>query len=112
MTKRERIKDMLGYVKEHIENVQYGYDGMEDYSYIIKYKDGEIVYITGYDIPGKFCRNVSKIEYIVASDPEDSYDSNGKSWLNDFVVNDGYTDWSLEAWDGYVDQILYKDNQD
>lgn len=109
MTKRERIKDLFGYVKEHIENANEGYDGTEDFSFIIKYKNGEIVYITGYDIPNKFCRNISKIDYIVASDPEDSFDSNGKSWQKDFVVNDEYTIESLDAWNEYVNQMLYQD---
>lgn len=106
MTKRERIRDMLGYVDQHIENAKYGYD-VADNSFIIKYKCGEILYVYGYDIPDKFCRNISKIDYIVANDSDDGYDSEGKSWLKDFVTNYEYTDESVTLWNEYVNQMLY-----
>ena len=32
-------KDILGYIDEHLENIEYGYD-MCDYSFRILYKDG------------------------------------------------------------------------
>lgn len=109
MTKRERIKDMLAYVEEHIENANEGYD-VDDTSFIIKYKSGELVFITGYDIPNKFSRDVSKIDYIVANCGDDSWDSENRTWLRDFVVNGEYTNESLDAWNEYVNQMLYGDS--
>lgn len=107
MTKRERIADMVGYVRQHIENAGYGYDIADD-SFIIKYKDGTIAYIYGHDIPDKLCLNISKISYIVKNDGDDGWDSEGKSWIRDFVKNGDFTDNSfLDDWNEYVNKMLY-----
>lgn len=116
MTKRERIKDMVDCIREHIENAQSGYD-VSDCSFVIKYRDGKIVYIEEYDIPEKVCLNIVKIDYIASNSADDSWDTNGKSWFNDFVHGywdngkgfvfdpDEYPD-SIQEWDEYVGKIL------
>lgn len=114
MTKRERIKDMIGYIDEFLENLEAGYDVLDN-SFIIKYKDGTIKYISC-DDDNKFSRNISKIDYIVGRTPDNEWDTEGKSWLRDFVKFDifgkkpiGSYDLqeSLDRWTEYVESKLY-----
>ena len=106
MTKLERIKDMLGYIKNHIENCELGYD-MDDDSYIIKYKDGSIKYINGYDMDEGISLNARKIDYIVGNCASDGWDSEGKSWLRNFTDGKNFTEESVDAWNEYVNTMLY-----
>lgn len=116
MTKRERIKDMVERIREHIENAKYGYD-ITDQRFIIKYRNDQVVYINEYDIPEKICLNISKIDYIMAADGFDSWDTKGKSWFKDFahgrfdcfkgyVFDPNENLDSIEQWDMYVSNIL------
>ena len=106
MTKAERIKDMIGYIRQHIENCEWGYD-MDDDSYIIKYKDGSFKYINGYEIDEVISLNVRKIEYIVATCASDSWDTENKSWLRDFTDGKNFEPETVDAWNEYVNTMLY-----
>ena len=118
MTKRDKIKDMVERIREHIENAEGEYD-VTDQHFIIKYRDGQVVYIDEYDIPNRLCLNISKISYIAANFPDDSWDTEGKSWFKDFahghfeqfkglVFDPSENPDSLEQWDKYVSDILGK----
>lgn len=106
MTKAERIKDMIGYIKQHLENMELGYDVDED-SYIIKYKDGTIKYITGYDVDEGISLNTRKIDYITGTCACDSWDTEGKSWFRDYTDGHNFTSESVDAWNEYVNTKLY-----
>lgn len=116
MTKRERIKDMVERIKEHIENAREGLD-VSDQHFIVKYRSGQVSYIDEYDIPKKLCLNVSKIIYAVMEDGSDSLDTEGKNWFKDFahghwdpmygpVFDPSENPESLEQWDEYVSNML------
>lgn len=118
MTKRERIKDMLSYIREHIENARDEMD-VTDQHFIIKYRDGQIAYIDEYEIPQKLCLNASKIDYAVMNYADDSFDTEGKSWFKDFahghwdsmyrpIFDPNENPGSLEEWDEYVSDMLEK----
>lgn len=118
MTRRDKIRDMAEKVREHIENAKAGYD-VADQQFIIKYRNGEVVYIDGYNIPNKLCLNLSKITYMVIQDACDSFDTEGKSWFEDFaaghwddtkgfVFDPDQTPDSLEQWDMYISDMLEK----
>lgn len=107
MTKIERIKDMIGYIREHIENVDLGYD-MDDNSYIIKYKDGTYKYINGAEIDEGISLNARKIDYIVGTCGDDSWDTERKSWYRDFADNGKNIEpETVDAWNEYVNSRLY-----
>lgn len=108
---RKAIKDLMDYVKEFIENIEMGND-MSDFSFIIKYKNGTIVYVNIDTYNDKFSRNINNIEYIVAIDPCDSWDSNGKSWYRDFCHNTIDYDYDTmdkinNDWNEYINSMLY-----
>lgn len=60
-------KDILGYVDELIENIEYGYD-MSDYSCEILYKDGSYDYINMNDYDGHKVKRTN-IESVVYNNP-------------------------------------------
>lgn len=101
MKKIDRIKDMLGYVRELVENIKEGYN-MSGYQAIIKYKNGVICYISENENIEKICLNSQKISYIVYETPDDNTDTNGKSFINDFCFGNIPTNETQELWNRYI----------
>lgn len=101
MKRIDKIKDMLGYVRELIENIQESYD-ITGYQAIIKYKNGTIRYISENEEIEKICLNSQKINYIVYETPDDNIDTNGKSFINDFCYGNIPTEETQETWNRYI----------
>lgn len=63
-------KELLGYIDEHIENIEYGFD-MEDFAFSILYKDGSEDSVVGNDYDGHKIKR-QNIESIVIDNPASS----------------------------------------
>lgn len=61
-------KEMLGFIDEHIENIEYGFD-MEDFAFSILYKDGTEDSVVGNDYDGHKIKR-QNIESIIIDNPE------------------------------------------
>ena len=57
-------KDILGYIDEHLENIEYRYD-MCDYSFRILYKDGSIDNVSGNDYDGHKIKRINILSVVV-----------------------------------------------
>lgn len=60
-------KDILGYIDEHLENIEYGND-MSDYAFRILYKDGSTDEVSGNDYDGHKIKRIN-ISSIVVDNP-------------------------------------------
>lgn len=105
MTKRERIKNMMEYIDEFLDNFFNGFD-VSDESFIIKYKDGTIAWIS-MDDETKFSKNISRIDYIIGRNGDDEWDSENKSWYKDFAQGNPENLESCNLWNDYVNLMLY-----
>lgn len=105
MNKRERIKDIMGYVKELINDIKEGYD-VYGFQAIIKYKNGSVKYINENEGYKEVSLDCSKVEYILYETPDDSIDSNGKSYLRDICYGNIPNDHTQEIWNRYINFCL------
>ena len=106
MTKLDAMYWTITAIKDHIYNVKNGVN-MSDYTFGIRYKDKSVIEVFGNELPEeRIIIGRQKIEYCYVGDPDDSYDSNGKSWQKDFLKNIHVDDpeaWkTLAAWNEYV----------
>ena len=78
-------KDIIGYIDEHIENIEYGND-MSDYAFRILYKDGSTDEVSGNDYNGHKIKRINILS-IVVDNPCTSI-TYGKYAINQYgVVN-------------------------
>ncbi len=105
MAKRDRIKDIMDYVREMIENIKDG-EEMDGWQAIIKYKDGTVKHINEIEGYKHASLNVNKIDYVVWENPEDSIDSNGKSFIRDICHGEMPNDYTQEIWNRYINYCL------
>lgn len=101
MTQKERIKDIMGYVRDLINDMKEGYE-VFGYQAVIKYKDGTVKYINDIDGYEGVSLNCSKITYVLCDNPDDSIDSNGVSFIRDFCITSIPTEEEQEMWNQYV----------
>ena len=57
-------KDILGYIDEHLENIEYGND-MSDYAFRILYKDGSTDEVSGNDYDGHKIKRINILSIVV-----------------------------------------------
>lgn len=57
-------KDILGYIDEHLENIEYGND-MSDYAFCILYKDGSTDEVCGNDYDGHKIKRINILSVVV-----------------------------------------------
>lgn len=57
-------KDILGYIDEHIENIEYGCD-MSDHAFHILYKDGSADVVAGNDYDGHKIKRINILSAVV-----------------------------------------------
>lgn len=93
---------VLAAIKDHISGVKDGFD-MSDFSFGIKYKDGTEVFVYGNELPETKIRISEKyVAYCWESNPCDSSDSLGKTWLRDF----SHLEDSFQEWDEYIGAMM------
>lgn len=57
-------KDIIGYIDEHLENIEYGND-MSDYAFRILYKDGSTDVVSGNDYDGHKIKRINILSIVV-----------------------------------------------
>ena len=57
-------KDILGYIDEHLENIEHGND-MNDYAFHILYKDGSTDGVSGNDYDGHKIKRINILSIVV-----------------------------------------------
>lgn len=78
-------KDILGYIDEHLENIEHGND-MSDYAFRILYKDSSTDGVSGNDYDGHKIKRINILS-IVVDNPCTSI-THGNYWINQYgVVN-------------------------
>lgn len=118
--KRKELKNVVELIKDMRYNAKNGFN-VGDYNFTIRYKDGTVIIVYAEEIlDTKFSLNLKNIKYAVYEDGDDAIDSEGKSWLRDFLgykngtsleeLNELIFDngcMAVEKWNEYVNYMLY-----